>query len=78
MFEQFEGCLFCNSTAQPLYKVFAWDKPDRFSWYCGKHYKDVEQFQQQHKRAFIEAYRSPTARATLSPHSLELWERLNK
>lgn len=78
MFEDYKKCLFCNKAGVPLFKVYEWNKPDSYSWYCQEHYKQVQAFNAQQKRDFVNEFQSEMSRAYLSPKQLELWERCRK
>ncbi|MEH7117191.1 hypothetical protein V7128_07185 [Neobacillus vireti] len=80
MFEDSNMCLFCNASGKDvqLYKVYQWDKPDRYSWYCKDHYRQVEKHHDEQARAFVKGFESEQARAYLSPKQLELWEKMKK
>lgn len=76
--DAYKNCLVCGSKIEPLYKVYFWDKPDKYNYFCQKHYKEVEHFQIKQRDDFNKAYIHPDTRAWLSPSNLELWERLHK
>lgn len=69
-------CLFCESTMGPLRKVYMWNKPERYDWYCDKHYSSVKAFQNKQKEDFIKTYNRPESYAKLPEHSKRLYDRL--
>lgn len=71
-------CLFCNTSSEPLAKLYEWDKPNQYNWYCKKHYYSVRGFQEDQKARFIEMYSNPASYAYLPEKSKELYDRLTK
>lgn len=71
-------CLFCNTSTEPLRKLYEWDSPNRYDWYCEKHYYSVKAFQEEQKRKFIEVYSHPESYAYLPEKSKKLFDQLTK
>lgn len=71
-------CLFCNISSEPLRKLYEWDKPEQYNWYCETHYYSVKGFQEEQKRKFIDAFSHPNSYENLPVKSKELYDRLTK
>lgn len=69
-------CLFCNSDSEPLIRLYEWDKPDAYSWYCERHYAGAKGFQTQQRDRFIKYYEEPQRYEQLSSKQKALYDRL--
>lgn len=73
-------CEFCNVSGkrERLEKLYEWDNPEKWSWYCEEHYRLARGFQNKQKQAFLEYYKEEGRRKWLSGKSLDLYERLRQ
>ncbi|KON67377.1 hypothetical protein AKG34_21395 [Peribacillus butanolivorans] len=69
-------CLFCNIDSEPLIKLYEWDKPDTYNWYCEKHYGGALGFQTQQRERFIKYYEVPQRYEQLNSIQKDLYNRL--
>lgn len=61
---------------EPLIRLYDWDKPDRYNWYCEKHYTGVQAFQTQQRDRFIKYYEETKRYEQLNSKQKELYDRL--
>lgn len=73
-----KNCLYCLIDEEPLYKVYKWDKPKEFNWYCYEHLSQAINQEHNEKDQFLNYYNSEFRRKWLKPDQLTLWEKLNK
>lgn len=74
---EYKKCNFCGTSYEPLEKVYAWDKEDKYSWYCSDHAGQVRAFNRQQEKGFYEHFLDVRHRENyLNDNQRELWEKV--
>jgi hypothetical protein len=71
-------CSYCLESDVKLAKLYDWENPEKYEWYCQEHWYAVRDFEEEQKERFTSYYSDEARKKSVSEEGLKLWERLTK